>query len=70
MSVAEAGPVLGDCHVNDSIAVNGVCLTVIDFSASEGWFQVWAANETLKRTNLGEADHSLSLVDSDSSVTR
>jgi riboflavin synthase len=35
----------------DSLAVNGVCLTVKDFS--EGYFSVDTMPETLKRTNLG-----------------
>jgi riboflavin synthase len=44
---------LDDCRIGDSIAVNGACLTVIEFD-KEGWFKVWLANETLQRTNLGE----------------
>ena len=37
------------------IAVNGACLTVTKFDAQEkgGWFEVWLANETLDRTDLG-----------------
>ncbi len=37
--------------VNDSIAVNGVCLTVVE--ARGKTFQVLAVEETLKKTNLG-----------------
>ncbi len=44
---------MDDCHIGDSIAVNGACLTVTEFD-KEGWFKVWLANETLQRTNLGE----------------
>jgi riboflavin synthase len=46
---------LGDCHIGDSIAVNGACLTVTEFDKDQngGWFKVWLANETLDRTNLG-----------------
>ena len=55
MTISSADPILGDCHVGDSIAVNGACLTVTKFNALEqgGWFQVWLANETLERTDLG-----------------
>ena len=53
--VSESGPILGDCHIGDSIAVNGACLTVTGFDKGEegGWFKVWLANETLSRTDLG-----------------
>jgi riboflavin synthase len=46
---------LGDCNIGDSIAVNGACLTVVEFDKEEngGWFKVWLANETLDRTDLG-----------------
>ena len=54
--IAEAAAILGDCHIGDSIAVNGACLTVVEFDKEErgGWFKVWLANETLDRTDLGE----------------
>jgi riboflavin synthase len=42
---------LTDIHMGDSIAVNGVCLTVVRFG--EGWFTVEAVPETLRKTNLG-----------------
>lgn len=35
-----------------SIAVNGVCLTVVDFDLGSGLFRVGLAPETLRRTNL------------------
>ncbi|KAI0274792.1 Lumazine-binding protein [Gloeopeniophorella convolvens] len=56
LTVSDAAPILGDCHIGDSIAVNGACLTVTRFDAQEngGWFEVWLANETLERTDLGE----------------
>lgn len=41
-----------DAHIGDSIAVNGVCLTVTAFGAD--WFTVGLAPETLRRTNLGQ----------------
>ncbi len=53
LTIGNAAPVLDDCHIGDSIAVNGACLTVTEFD-KEGWFKVWLANETLQRTNLGE----------------
>ena len=38
--------------------MNGACLTVTKFNRDEkeegGWFEVWLANETLDRTDLGE----------------
>ena len=55
--MSDAAAILGDCHVGDSIAVNGACLTVTRFDGAGdagGWFEVWLANETLSRTDLGE----------------
>ncbi|KAF8665488.1 hypothetical protein AX16_000503 [Volvariella volvacea WC 439] len=54
--ISDSAPILGDCHVGDSIAVNGACLTVTEFHPTEngGWFKVWLANETLDRTDLGD----------------
>ena len=46
-----AEQVLSDVKVSDSIAINGVCLTVTDVSA--GSFAVGIAPETQRRTNLG-----------------
>ncbi|KAF9015692.1 hypothetical protein BDQ17DRAFT_1404244 [Cyathus striatus] len=56
LTVADSAPILADCHIGDSIAVNGACLTVTEFDVSKegGWFKVWLANETLDRTDLGE----------------
>jgi riboflavin synthase len=42
---------LGDLRIADSIAVNGVCLTVV--ARSETSFRVDTVPETLSRTNLG-----------------
>lgn len=47
----QAKKVLSDVHVGDSIAVNGVCLTVTGFDAST--FQADVMNETLSRSSLG-----------------
>lgn len=49
----EAAAILGDCHLGDSIAVNGVCLTVTEFDSDS--FKVGLAPETLERSNLGES---------------
>ena len=55
--IGESAQILSDCHIGDSIAVNGACLTVTAFNLAEsdngGWFSVWLANETLRRTELG-----------------
>ena len=55
LTIGNSAPILGDCHIGDSIAVNGACLTVVEFDQEEkgGWFTVWLANETLERTDLG-----------------
>ena len=41
---------MSDVHIGDSIAVNGVCLTVIEFDA--GSFSADVSNETLSLTSL------------------
>lgn len=58
LTIANSAPILGDCHIGDSIAVNGACLTVTDFDPVKegGCFTVWLANETLQRTDLGLAE--------------
>ncbi|KAJ8523322.1 hypothetical protein ONZ45_g236 [Pleurotus djamor] len=55
LTISDSAPILDDCHIGDSIAVNGACLTVTEFDpkAQGGWFKVWLANETLERTDLG-----------------
>lgn len=55
LTIGDSAPILGDCHIGDSIAVNGACLTVVKFDKEEkgGWFTVWLANETLDKTDLG-----------------
>lgn len=49
----QAKKVLEDIHMGDSIAVNGVCLTVINFSGNE--FCADIMHETLDRSSLREA---------------
>jgi len=47
-----ASKVLEDVKLGDSIAVNGACLTTVDFSKSE--FSVDLAPVTMQRTSLGQ----------------
>ncbi|WFD33686.1 riboflavin synthase [Malassezia cuniculi] len=62
ITVGDAAPILDDCHIGDSIAVNGAspltgaCLTVTQFQTDVdgGSFRVDLAPETLRRTNLGD----------------
>jgi len=49
--MVRATRVLEDLKLGDSIAVNGVCLTVVSFS--QGEFSVGLMPETLRRSNLG-----------------
>ncbi|CZS97575.1 hypothetical protein WAI453_008708 [Rhynchosporium graminicola] len=51
LTIANASEILDDCHLGDSISVNGTCLTVTAFDKST--FKVGVAPETLRRTNLG-----------------
>lgn len=51
ITVPSGSALLSDCHEGDSIAVNGVCLTVVTFTAAA--FTVGVAPETLRVTNLG-----------------
>lgn len=43
---------MSDVHLGDSIAVNGVCLTVVDFSPRH--FCADVSHETLERSSLGQ----------------
>ena len=47
-----ASKVLEDVKLGDSIAVNGACLTAVNFSKSE--FSVDLSPETMRRTSLGQ----------------
>ncbi|KAK0667189.1 putative riboflavin synthase alpha chain [Cercophora samala] len=55
ITLPPASPLLSDCHLGDSIAINGVCLTVTSFRPSppNPSFTVGIAPETLRLTNLG-----------------
>ena len=48
----QAEKVLTDIKLGDSIAVNGTCLTVVNFTESK--FSVDLAPETLRRTTFGD----------------
>lgn len=48
----EAEKVMEDIHLGDSIAMNGVCLTVTSFDKNS--YSVDIMHESLRRTNLGE----------------
>lgn len=51
LTAGNASRILGDCHLGDSIAINGTCLTVTEFDKDS--FKVGISDETLRRTNLG-----------------
>lgn len=40
LTISEASEILQDCAIGDSICVNGACLTVTEFDATNGWFKV------------------------------
>ena len=40
-----------EIHIDESISVNGVCLTVVEFT--DEFFKVQCVDETLRKTNLG-----------------
>ena len=48
----KANTVLGDLHLGDSVALNGVCLTATSIGKNN--YSVDVMHETLRRTNLGE----------------
>ncbi|KAI8816350.1 uncharacterized protein EV422DRAFT_591807 [Fimicolochytrium jonesii] len=54
LTVGDAQVVLPDVNLGDSIAVNGVCLTVTAFDDARTWFKVGIAPETLRKTSLGD----------------
>ncbi|MEO5724559.1 MAG: riboflavin synthase [Ilumatobacteraceae bacterium] len=48
-----ATTVLEDVHLGDSIAVNGCCLTVVEWG--DDWYETDVSDETLDRTSLAKA---------------
>jgi riboflavin synthase len=49
-----ANEVLLDVELGASIAVNGCCLTVVDWDTDSTWFDVDVTQETFARTQLGD----------------
>ena len=47
----QTGLDMSDVHLGDSIATNGICLTVIEFG--EDWYAADVSRESLHRTTLG-----------------
>lgn len=54
LTISNVGPILDDVNMGDSIAVNGVCLTVTEYDDDKTYFKAGLAPETLRRTNLGQ----------------
>jgi riboflavin synthase len=52
VSLASAGPIAAEMKAGDSIAVNGCCLTVVEFGPDH--FTADLSGETLRRTAFGE----------------
>ncbi|KAI8981844.1 alpha subunit of riboflavin synthase [Mycotypha africana] len=52
ITISNAVEILTDCHIGDSIAINGTCLTVTEFDSNS--FKVGVAPESLRCTNLGD----------------
>ena len=56
MTISDSEEILNDCHIGDSISVNGACLTVTEHTKHS--FKVGLAPETLEKTDLGRGfDH-------------
>jgi riboflavin synthase len=49
----EAHAVLEGAQLGDSTAVNGCCLTIVDFDEAAGWWDADVSDETYARTSLG-----------------
>ena len=50
--VIECNTILADADIDDSISVNGVCLTIETFTNNS--FKATAVEETMRKTNLGD----------------
>lgn len=46
--------VLADISLGASIAVNGCCLTVVDWDTDAGWWEADVTEESFRRTQLGD----------------
>ncbi len=55
--------ILDDVELGASIAVNGCCLTVVNWDVHEGWFAADVTEESFARTQLGDLqpDHPVNL---------
>ena len=53
-SLRIASGIAGDLRLGESVAVNGVCLTVVDFSTAAGVFSTEIGPETARVTSLGD----------------
>ena len=53
---------LGPVALGDSIAVDGVCLTVVEMDPAGGGFRADASEETLSRTTLGRRAQARAMV--------
>lgn len=56
MTIGDCAEILDDVHLGDSIATNGVCLTVTEYNEAKTQFKVGVAPETLRRSNLGDLE--------------
>ena len=52
--VLDCRKVLDDVELGASIAVNGCCLTVVEWDSEAGWFAVDVTDESYARTQLGD----------------
>jgi len=59
--IIDSSEINKDMSIDDSIAVNGVCLTVVEFSSNN--FRVTAVEETMRKTNLSnlQVGHNVNL---------
>lgn len=53
ITFGDCASILGDVQLGDSIATNGVCLTVTEFDEARSQYKVGIAPETLRRSDLG-----------------
>ncbi|SMN19971.1 similar to Saccharomyces cerevisiae YBR256C RIB5 Riboflavin synthase [Maudiozyma saulgeensis] len=52
VTIKGASAILNDCHIGDSIACNGICLTVTEFDKDT--FKVGISPETIVRTDVSD----------------
>ncbi|CAL9734044.1 riboflavin synthase [Monosporozyma servazzii] len=50
--IKDCPQILTDCHIGDSISVNGICLTVTEFDSHS--FKIGISPETVRRTNVDQ----------------